>query len=179
MLNLQKGEYENKLRARGCHLLGHGLYSNVFSVPNKPDIVIKVGEMDIWPDYVKWSIENGHAGKFAPKVYSLKFHDGYYVAIVERLVCTIQELKFTPNGERQQRPVEQVSVFNTMHFADDCYATDLVDYIRLLRKADLTGDLHDGNVMVRRDGSMVITDPAAGSFSSARFRVKHGSTALA
>jgi hypothetical protein len=84
--------YENKLRARGYQLLGKGLYSNVFAAP-KSDKVIKVADMDEWPRYILWATKNGYAGNFAPKVYSLKFHDGYYVATMERLVATIQDIR--------------------------------------------------------------------------------------
>lgn len=178
MLKLQKHEYENKLRQRGCSLIGHGLYSNVFSVPDKPDIVIKVGYLDQWPDYIKWATDHGHTGKFAPKVYSLKFHDSYYVAIMERLVCTIGEIKH-PENDRYVFVPDQYFVFQNLHFADECTATDLVEYVRALRQNQLSGDLHDGNVMIRSDGSMVVTDPASGLFSSQRFRLKNGSTALA
>jgi hypothetical protein len=76
---LHRNQYENKLRSLGCQKIGSGLYSNVFSVPNK-DLVVKVAELDPWPDYILWAAQNGHMGKFAPKVYSLKFHSGFYVA---------------------------------------------------------------------------------------------------
>jgi hypothetical protein len=171
MPNLQKDEYENKLRVRGCELLGSGLYSNVFSVPGKPDRAIKVAYMDVWPEYIKWATENGHAGGFAPKVYSLKFYDDYYVAVMERLVCTIGNIRY------DFKPA-QVRIFETLHNADKCEAVDLVEYVRTLAQNRLSDDLHNGNVMLRSDGSMVVTDPSSGTFRSDRFRIKHSSLSL-
>ncbi len=164
---MQQIEYENKLRSLGCELLGKGLYSNVFSIPNT-DKVIKVGGMDKWPTYIKWATENGHAGKFAPKVYSLKFHDEFYVAIMERLVCTVGELRDAEYHSNNP----QVRIFLTMSY-ESCEAIDFHIYIMELQHRRWSGDLHEGNVMVRHDGQMVITDPVCG-YGSSRFRIKSG-----
>jgi len=177
---LTKCEYENKLASLGCREIGSGLYSNVFSVPNRTDIVIKVADLDPWPSYIKWATENGHAGKLAPKVYSLKFHSagfGYYVAIMERLVCTINEMKFGVDG-RRGNPV-QVKDYEALagdwrNEQSDCEAVDLVAYYQLLKLNRFSGDIHDRNVMVRHDGQIVVTDPVSGAFNSQTFRIKNG-----
>src|SRR6266436_6324281 len=85
-------QYENNLRAKGFETIGHGLYANVFAKPNS-DKVVKVAALDNWPTYIKWATKKGYAGKFAPKVDSLKFYDDFYVAIMERLVGTMHDFK--------------------------------------------------------------------------------------
>jgi len=166
--SMQQIEYENKLRSLGCELLGKGLFSNVFSIP-KTDKVIKVGRMDEWPTYIKWATENGHAGKFAPKVYSLKFYDTFYVAIMERLVCTVGEIQ---DQDGYYTNSLQVQIYFTMSH-EDCEASDFHSFVMELRHRRMSGDLHEGNVMVRHDGQLVITDPISGHGSS-RFRIKSG-----
>jgi len=163
---MNKRQYEDKIQALGCELLGSGLYSRVYAIPNT-DKVIKVGDLDEWPSYIKWATDNGHAGKFAPKVYALKFHDDYYVAIMERLVCTINEMR------NEGRRTDQVKAYHNLHNAD-CEALDLIGYVDELRANRLSGDLHGGNLMLRHDGQLVVTDPVSGGFSSERFRIKSG-----
>lgn len=170
---MQKIEYENKLRARGYQLIGSGLYSNVFATP-KADKVVKVGDMDEWPAYILWATKSGYAGTFAPKVFSLKFHDNYYVALMERLVCTIAHIG--GYGDQTARNSEQVQLYTTVIGNRDTSneAIDFVAFVQDMRKAGHHGDLHDQNVMVRHDGQVVVTDPVSGSFSSSRFRIKSG-----
>src|SRR5258707_15634880 len=123
---MNQREYQAKLATLGCELIGHGLYSSVYSIPNTLDKVIKVGSLDEWPSYIQWATKNGHAGKFAPKVYSLKFHDEFYVAIMERLVCTINDLKYEYHGGSR---TAQARVFHNIFSADQWEATDLVEYV--------------------------------------------------
>ncbi len=132
--------------------------------------MIKVGGCDEWPTYIKWAIQNGHSGKFAPKVYSLKFHDEFYVAIVERLVCTINQMIGEYHGAHR---TDQARAYETV-WNDDCEAVDLVAYIKDLQHVGLSGDFHGGNFMIRSDGSIVVTDPVAASCTSDKFRIKSG-----
>jgi predicted unusual protein kinase regulating ubiquinone biosynthesis (AarF/ABC1/UbiB family) len=47
-------------------------------------------------------------------------------------------------------------------------------FIQELRDAKLSGDIHDGNAMIRKDGQLVITDPISGVYSSSKYRIKSG-----
>ena len=183
MNNLRQDEYENALVERGAKKIGSGLYSNVYSLPNIPDKVIKVGEMDDWPSYIKWATENGHAGKFAPNVFSLKFksHErgNYYVALMERLVATIRDIKYpyddSGNSLAPVSPGQLADYYNALEWNNNsCEATDLCAYVKELRKLRLGSDIHDGNVMLRSDGSVVVIDPVSGRLSSEQFRIKRG-----
>jgi hypothetical protein len=177
---MNKSDYINKLQEKGFELLGRGLHSNVFAVPYT-DSVIKVGNADEWPDYIQWSIQNGYNGKFAPKVSSLKFKDGYYVAIMERLVATISEIKneirnsgkgglYNNSITKLANEVDKFR-YNPEGGID---APELQDFVATLKKKRLANDLHDGNIMVRKDGQLVVTDPVSNSSSTAKFRIKNG-----
>jgi hypothetical protein len=163
-------EYEDKVRQLGAEEIGRGLYSKVFAIPYT-DKVLKIGDMDEWPAYIEWAAKNGHMGKFAPKVFSLKFHNGFYVAIMERLVATMRDLE--SNGAKNST---QYRAWESVQSRRDPLATDYADYVNTLIKLHLgKDDLHDGNVMVRKDGSLVVTDPFSGRLSSQPFRIKSGS----
>jgi len=175
-MQMQRDQYENMLRHLGCQQIGSGLYSNVFAFRGS-DKVIKVADYDRWPEYILWSIKNGHAGKYAPKVFSLKFKEDFYVAVMERLVCTIgdilrdsdQRVAFCPQYTVwRQAAAYQVPDDNEIE-ADDFQA-----YIYCLKASGLKNDLHEGNIMIRHDGQPVITDPCSGIFSSSKYRIKNG-----
>ena len=184
---MQQIEYQANLVARGCEKLGSGCYGAVYSIPGT-DKVIKVGSQDQWPDYIVWATRNGYAGNFAPKVYSLKFksfegHE-YYVAIMERLVCTIGQMKLDPDDNYRSVSAPQIKLHSQIEnwlgqpdadrSPDLVQATDLLEYVKALRLAKFTGDCHSSNVMVRHDGSLVVTDPVSYSDTGTRFRIRSG-----
>jgi hypothetical protein len=176
---LESKSYVAGLLKRGYYQIGGGLFSQVFAKKNS-DYVIKVSYViDKWPDYIEWAINHGYDGKFAPKVYSLKFYDGFYVAIMERLVCTIEEIE--RNGGRRTyqqwlcRAIRDWTGY-TYGSSDDnpaANATELEDFCRKLCHLGMNGDLHNGNVMIRKDGQIVIIDPCGKSSDTCRLRIKH------
>jgi hypothetical protein len=173
---MQQIEYANKLQKLGFELVGKGLYANVFAIPNT-DKVIKVASLDGWPEYIRWSTKNGYAGKFAPKVDSLKFYESFYVAVMERLVDTMrgfEDYGRTSDQFKLYKKVIQAWRWNKENGNDNEGATELVQFMEKLREAGMTGDLHDGNVMVRKDGQIVVTDPVSYSNSEERFKIKSG-----
>ena len=88
--------YAAFLMRHGFEHLGGGAYANVYAYP-KSKRCIKIGRScDSWPHYVLWGTAKRYAGGFAPKVYSLKYHGSFYVAVMERLVCTIRDTADTP-----------------------------------------------------------------------------------
>lgn len=157
------------LRKKQLIELGSGLYSSVYSAP-KSDRVIKVcrGPHDSWPDYVIWATKNGYAGTLAPKIYSMHFIENGYVATMERLnpIDTNNDLGIKADQDWhdycRQRRTNTVSKNNA----------GLHDFITKIREVfsgshgscAVNGlDLHPANVMVRNDGSLVITDPVTKS----------------
>src|SRR6266481_3438641 len=166
---MQQVQYENKLRAKGFNSIGRGLYANVFAKDNS-DKVVKVARLDNWPSYIKWATNHGYAGTFAPKVESLKFYDGFYVAVMERLVGTLNEFKGVTSIHHQL--YSEITAWRNNDTTSD--ATDLMEFATKLKLAGLAGDWHYGNVMVRKDGQIVVTDPTSKSFKENRFRIKYG-----
>src|SRR6266446_8859484 len=167
---MPRTQYENNLRAKGFENIGHGLYANVFAKPNS-DKVIKVAALDSWPTYIKWATEKGYAGKFAPRVDNLKFHDGFYVATMERLVGTIHDFYHRSSSVHNELYDEITSWYVDESTSE---AADLIKFVTKLKAAKLVGDWHFGNVMVRKDGQIVVTDPIARRFNEKPFRIKSG-----
>jgi len=167
------------LEKRGYTKLGGGLYSEVYAKGNS-DRVIKVGRAgNSWPDYVEWATINGYAGKFAPKVYSLKFHDRFYVAVMERLVATIGQLNAACHSSNANPFYEQYQA--TKYWAGSAFGDpmegceDLMAFCVALGSSGHATDLHDGNMMIRHDGQIVVTDPSSRGSFNYNIRIQRGS----
>lgn len=160
------GHYQCQLVKRGYEELGNGLFSKVYSKPHL-NVAIKVARHDDWPQYIEWSIGNGYSGTFAPKVYSLKCYPNFYVAIMERLVCTIGELSY--HGNTCHRHLR----LGAIRQHEDCEATELVEFMKNCRNAGYCNDLHEWNWMLRKDGQIVLTDPTS-RHSNSKLRIKYG-----
>jgi hypothetical protein len=168
------------LEKRGYVKLGGGMFSQVFG---KGNCAIKVGHSDDWPEYVEWATQAGFAGTFAPKVYSLKFHRGFYrgfyVAVMERLVCTMAELKIVNDyccNNRYEDAYEALQQGTGRRFKETVIGfDDLRAFGQLVNDAGFSDDMHDGNVMLRSDGQIVLTDPSSHRSDQSRLRIKRGS----
>lgn len=182
--------FAHHLARLGFRSIGHGLYSSVFAHPKSPGKVVKVGsQMDGWIEYVVWASRKGYAGTCAPKVHSLhiiKPQDGpaFYVAVMERLDVTVTRAE----GENSRDPKRYTHALNA-HAAvlDRCRSFRAPEYITALAgphwanfieafQRDLEGaywDLHEGNWMVRYDGSLVLTDPIACNGERPEWRANH------
>ena len=164
------------LEKRGYVKLGGGMYSVVYAL--NADFAIKVGHTDNWPNYIEWATQAGFAGTFAPKVYSLKFHRGFYVAIMERLACTMADLR-AGNGYHSKDHYEMAYVALRegagRRFEEKVDGFEhLKAFGRLAYEAGFNDDLHDDNVMLRRDGQIVLIDPSSRPSHKARLRIKRG-----
>jgi len=167
------------LEKRGYTKLGGGIYSEVYAKGNS-DRVIKVGRAgDSWPDYIEWATINGYAGKFAPKVYSLKFHDLFYVAVMERLVVTIDQLNAACHSSNANPFYEQYRA--AKYWAGYAFGApmegckDLMAFCNALGSSGYATDLHGGNMMIRYDGQIVVTDPSSKGSGNYSIRIRRGS----
>jgi hypothetical protein len=157
-------DYYRHLRNRGYEKLGQGRYSYVVAKPGS-DRVIKMGRaVDGWPGYIEWSIIHGYDGTFAPRVYSLRFYAEFYVAVVERLVCTIGDLHrdnaYNNNYySKLHSKMQDWSMWGEDHHGSE-YA-DLREFCCKCGQAKFADDMHGGNVMLRKDGHLVVTDPCS------------------
>ncbi len=173
--------YISKLYKRGFHKVGSGLFAVVLAKPGS-DRVIKVAlASDMWPEYVEWATLNAYAGKFAPKVYSLKFHNGFYVAVMERLVCTLQELEKENNySQNTQYHILAEAIKYWSGYSRYCKpdimpnCPDLQAFSEAAGESGMFEDLHGGNIMLRNDGQIVVTDPSSSMPTKPKLRIKGG-----
>lgn len=169
-------QFESALLEHNYSKIGGGSFANVFAKPGS-NIAVKVAELpDGWPAYIKWATKEGFAGTFAPKVYSFKSYmpEGlppYYVATMERLVDTVGNMMHSKSMSElymglvdaiQGRDDEGIKQF-----------ADLNAFAKSLKENQFKWDLHGSNVMVRKDGQIVVTDPMSDDRSS-DFRIRKG-----
>lgn len=158
------------LERRGFERLGSGVYSRVYAKPGSSRVIKVSTEMDGWLQYICWAGERGYLGRQAPMVHSLKVIQGrgggvFYVAVMERLACTIRrahrvnyaaalrEHGAVIRGERTLREDCEIRE-HSPEWAD--FVADFKDHFFGWQK-----DCHDENFMARFDGSLVLTDPIA------------------
>lgn len=175
----QNGLYARRVFHRAkFETLGSGLFSHVFARPSSTDLVVKVGaSLDAWPEYILWAARHGFMGGLAPRVYQFRLlKDGGYMAIMERLQCTLSlcqdEQKRAAGGALAQllgyncryREIEDLDPDERA--ALPLLGPDLGRFVAAFRERfprDHGGlDMHFGNIMLGFDGRIVLTDPVAG-----------------
>jgi len=164
--------YGEFLLRHGFDHIGHGLFSNVYAKPGSTR-VIKIGTgTDAWTHYALWGTAKRYAGTFSPKVYSLKFHHDFYVAVMERLVCTLRD---SSEHSHQVRLYERMC--HTMQGYGDTHLLppSALKFAQACRAAKFANDLHESNFMIRANGHLVVIDPCARNYhDKPLYRIKHG-----
>jgi len=157
------------LEKRGFKPLGSGAFSTVLGKEGSDRVLKVIRRPDGWINYVHWAAQIGEAGHFAPKVFSykkIKLRKGEIaVAVMERLAYTLENtpedhaLKILPNVLWKADKNEMAAKFT------EILAPGLVGYMKKMSeqwKISIGNfDLHDGNLMVRADGSFVVVDPVS------------------
>lgn len=136
--------YMAALKARGYKEIGDGCYSTVLAKRGS-DKVVKISRCkDSWLEYITWANRHGFGGSHAPRVYAFKQYPQFYVAIMERLDCTLKDVSWERKSavRAQKERGSMGSFFDQFREAFREYATDL----------------HEGNWMLRGD-ELVLTDP--------------------
>jgi len=162
------------LLRHGFICIGHGLFSSVYAKPGSSR-VIKIGTgTDAWAHYALWGTAKRYAGTFCPKVYSLKFHRGFYVAVMERLVCTL--LDYSSQNSHQARLWLLMSeAMNGRMSNNHRLPPSALKFAQACREAEFANDLHQGNFMIRANGHLVVIDPCARNFrDKPLYRIKNG-----
>lgn len=166
---MDRVRFVSGLRRRGFNVLGSGLYSTVLCKGNS-DRVIKVGSTDNWLDYIIWAAREGYAGGLAPRVYSFKRFDHWYVAVMERLDCTVGQLAWCDEHKHRDKGGTLRAQCNALSTAMYQGLRQIDDAEKLLPGSGrfLTGfkafvrgshvDAHTGNWMLRGK-ELVCTDP--------------------
>jgi len=152
-----------------------GYYSTVYSNPKK-SYVLKVNDRQdtAYAQYV--SLIKKYNNKHFPKISDLKFIEvnggRYYIYLIEKLDDVRSEMKHLANvfSEIIDCPYSSLTFFNTSHTQLDYLKQnpELVTALRIIGKFKhniknpyISNDMHGGNIMQRKDGTIVITDPYA------------------
>lgn len=156
---------------RGQTHLGSGCYSTVYADPESEFHVIKCGGGDAWANYAAYCIDNPD-NDHLPRISFLKVVNGRYVACIERLT-TVGDYQGTPKGKGKKMIdawIQALSFFDKEQsdewvwsgmrdVHDDPLYKTLFDINSTVgRTRDLS---YQYNMMVRTDGTLVITDPIA------------------
>jgi len=154
--------FMDALTKRGYKVLGSGAYSTVYAKGDS-DRVIKVQRgNDNWIDYCKWAAEKGFSGGFAPKVYSFKRFNGFAVAVMERMDRnTNNEKDELCLVERLLGPARRGNIMAKL-FLEELAPQSSVFFDKLFATFDGHLDLYGKNIMIRKDGTLCVTDPVCG-----------------
>jgi len=191
-------KFKQFLSRKRFHTIGSGYFSSVLARAGS-EKVVKINTRtdseatrpaDAWPDYIVWAARNGFMGGLAPRVHSLRFSkDGNYVAVVERLACTVQSIDCAYEVTEEQRtqlhaalwlaemlgglfkvPRPSLEAIEVPEAHNRWLGPDAVRFINEWRIAfaGRSVDLHKENMMLRADGTVVVNDPfgLGGSFGT-------------
>jgi hypothetical protein len=165
-------------------LLGVGCYSAVILANNSRDQVVKIGSQidDPWLDYY-YEVVKGMQSPHTPKVSRLYVdkQSDYYIAMMEQLHKldhknnTFVELvrRYTVDEVSYDEVAAAADALDSIPSAEHFMA--FLDYIlvrtdvtkrswdghKTCNDDDRTLDIHQGNWMLRRDGTLVLIDPWA------------------
>jgi hypothetical protein len=161
-----RDEIVRSLKRAGYKALGRGAFAVALAHPDRPDVVIKVGQRnsskfqhltDHFPEYVDFLKGTGTRSTFALKVYHMEWisgrEGGTYAAVVERCKAS--------KGSKAQKAVTYSSYVVSGSSWNRAVTSSSKPATRFIRRfADLGAlDLHSKNVMLRANGQAVITDP--------------------
>ena len=184
-----KRDYERNLRKEGYKELGSGCFATTFGKPNKRTVVKVgiYKEETFWTNNGKLGLVDGnHAymayirairtkqdNPFFPKVKSVQFHhyaedngkivQVYFIVELERL----KELSYNDTGgvEIAEMLFDGWSSSSILIGFGAYMPKQLLKWykqsLQVIQrlKRDHCDDLHNGNIMVRKNGELVITDP--------------------
>lgn len=156
--------FKDKLSQLGWVKLGDGLYSIVYTNPRK-SYVLKINKIfdsgfEAFAQFVK-----SHPNKHFPKIGDVKqvkyANERYYIYCIEKLypitpLATAMKMADLIDNAFYDDPPKGPA-FNFFQ-----KQPNLLGAIKLLRnKFGASNDIHSGNIMQRKDGTIVITDPYA------------------
>lgn len=179
-----------ELEKAGARRIGHGFFSLVYTHPTKPQCVVKLARRDGTCDYYRTAQRKAVANPYFPRVYRVEHHTGWYEAELE----TLRDWRESPesdshNSERERaksylqwranNPAEPVpSEYRKLPRALRA-ACNAIAWCHMRDGAarQWTLDLHEGNILCRREGSrwqLVISDPLAHPVNGQAKRFAHG-----
>lgn len=156
--------FSARLERRGFHQLGRGEYSRVFHKPGSNRVIKVCKGLDGWSDYVLWAAEHGYAGNHAPLVHSLHIMPDqtgklFCVAVMERLECVVCALPMNSPPYQLKAKISSNAMSFTAEPPDEWRGFAAAFKQRFPQGGGRCHDMHDGNWMLRTDGSLVLIDP--------------------
>lgn len=171
------------LQKRGFKLIGQGLYSCVYHKEGSSRVIKVSTNMDNWVDYILWSSKKGYAGKFSPMIYSYKVIKGhqqsFYVAVMEKLETTLGRLKGSHDHTLTDKIFERAVKYENpkalilLDMLQPGMNTFAEDFRYTFANKDYNLDLHGGNFMLNKEGSVILTDPVTGTRKYSGTRLRH------
>lgn len=147
MIKLTARKVIQNFQNKGFNLLGIGCYASVFESNTDPNLVYKIGvnRRDPWLEYIKTNVKSN----YFPKIYSIHhYYDGY--------LCLMERLYYVPYTlEKEKKKLKEFSCKE---------AESVYKVIKGLVSDTVRIDLHDGNIMMRANRQLVITDPLAETY---------------
>jgi len=159
----------------GWRVLGSGGFAYVFGHVRHPDLAIKLGSVDEWRAFVMWGMQHGYAGRFTPRIHAIKSFERCFLAVMERLHHTAYEATEEQSTLylAMKRTIEWSA--NPSTWLRDNHP-DLYGFAIHCNRDAWRGDVWEKNVMFRRDGSIVLTDPQyTGEDSALKTKYRHAS----
>jgi hypothetical protein len=157
----------------GLVRLGAGNFSAVFTHRACPDYAIKLcfkAEDDSCAAYLAWARAN--PGIHVPRVYQLKKHGGCYTAVLDKLEPLDNE-----HSDDFKAVQQGLQYSNDTGAYCDTTAYQVAASIYKFFEGACSFDMHSGNAMRDKDGSIVITDPVSFSRTDKarelRTRIEH------
>lgn len=155
--------------------IGEGLFAKVYSTGKKARRVYKVFTVDIeeydaYLEYLSYIVDM-QENPFVPKIfYTMEWRspkETAYVVCMERLECISadsDEDDDIHNGYGSPEMLEELALnFHPKSPLNKFIDKRLVSILKVINKLleDSDPDIHYGNIMRRRNGQLVITDPVS------------------
>jgi hypothetical protein len=162
-------EFRKVLMSKGFRTIGEGSFGFAMSKGHEATKVWKIesgnDRKQAWARYIR-AVANGELrGKHVPKVYLVvSLGCGGTAALVERLYSPFKDGKVSPVTQRQAWDTLQTLMSLSVPRGSKVPRSFRDFGLRLLtwigpESSDLICDFNNGNVMWRRDGTAVVTDP--------------------
>lgn len=150
---------------------GSGAFGRAYSSPDS-DIIYKTGNAkhnNGYLSYLKTIAMSGSLNRFLPKIYGVRFiYDTHgncqFVVAMEKLKEAHKVLSYDVGDSKEKEIYRKLK--NAVEYNKKVGVPELEEVKDIIKEAlrmckDNCIDMHEGNVMLRENGDLVITDPIA------------------
>lgn len=172
----------NYLKEKNFKKIGSGFYSEVYSSPDE-NFVIKINKGNIDNNYLYFvDFCNEYKSPHLPKLGKIKKYDNYYFLFIEKLqkinsnigiiLDVLSMITRTTNLTNKEKFTEIVNDYLGTEYEDYddminniVFGDQLLDLCKTLQQLlinvgfNSTDEVHEDNIMMRKDGTLVLTDP--------------------